>query len=272
MEIFAQKVNLKEREAWCNRFAAMVKMPPDVFATKANECGMDIRALTSEFDETLAGVSRQLRDVIFPGKLFYFCRFDVMRGSPRRAPASFRSALEESNGFVVRIVDVVKSRGVRLGEDYRSAFPGYNLPGRFQYRIVHPSLHRYIEGKRPVFVPSFRGDLSDGGQGDLFGNNDLCVLMYNYGYRKNPGFFMLVTRASDQALLERQVEASRADIRYDIDWVFSLECLKPRKKALLRLEPGLIGQRDDGSEYDLSLEPFLWPGLGGSPSSSRAAA
>jgi hypothetical protein len=70
MEILGKKINVKERELWCNRFAAMVKMPPDVFAPKAIQCGMDVRILADAFDDTLAGVSRQLRDVCYAGDFF----------------------------------------------------------------------------------------------------------------------------------------------------------------------------------------------------------
>lgn len=52
------------QERWANRFAAMCKMPPNIFRQDAVKYGLDLRELAALYKDTIAGVSRQVRDLI----------------------------------------------------------------------------------------------------------------------------------------------------------------------------------------------------------------
>jgi len=62
----------KKREKWANLFAACIVMPPDVFRKAFADYQLDLEMLKNYFGDTLAGVSRHIRDLVLSNRPFYF--------------------------------------------------------------------------------------------------------------------------------------------------------------------------------------------------------
>jgi hypothetical protein len=253
----------KEREAWCNRFAAMVKMPPNTFVKAALKDGIDFGRLTSQFDDTLAGVARQLRDTVFANGYFYYCRFDVVHRRSKNGADQFKETLTLSDGICVRFADVVKSKSVITPRERDSSIPMYILPKRNHYRILNPLFKPYLDCGRGIYVHHFPAYAALGVRQLHFpfceGNN-LAMLIQSYGRRRR-GFFMILLPSCERAMLNSQLDRLNVDVRDDIDWVFSLESFSAKKPKPKRPQPGFPIIDRLGRRVDMSLEPYLWPGV-----------
>lgn len=252
-----------DREHWCNRFAVMVKMPPEIFGPAAWACGLDVRHLAAEFGETLAAVTRHLRDTEFAREFFYYCRFELKFGQPKEASDRFVRALQKSRGLCVRTVDVVKTAGLHVMTDGRTSRPGYNLAGQDEYRIMHPALKKYIVSERPLLLPKFTCEWGpDYARGELFDSRQFAAVLQSYGYRAKPAFFMLVLPADRAEAFEPLIQSTNARICPEIDWLFRVEsCPAVKPKVSIPWSPKM--KDTDGQEYDPEMREYSWPGLYG---------
>lgn len=210
------------KEHWANSFSAMLKMPPALFRASAAEVGLDLRKLAELYKDTIAGTSRQVRDLNAKGMAFYVCRFDLELNPKRNCPVLL-PALEKSDGVCVKVVDVVRTPQVNIHRRQRGgALPHYNLPAFDHFRVMHPGMKEYIRSGKAVFIPSIHGAAAfEGGWGDLFGIHDLAVLIRPYGYEAVSGFFLMAVHPSMVHMIEPQLEEIGAETRRDMSWLFS---------------------------------------------------
>ena len=214
-------LKVREQERWANTFAAMVKMPPALFQPEAGRCGLDLRLLAENYKDTIAGASRQVRDLNASGLVFYVARFDVERRPEKNCPALMK-VIEASDGLPVLMADVVRTPRVNTRRRRGGALPPYNLPSTDHYRVMHPALRKYVDLNQPVFIPSLKGGAAlEGGWGDLYGDQDLAVLIRPYGWKRVEGFFLMAVHPSSIPMIQSQLDALRMEVREDIGWLFS---------------------------------------------------
>ncbi len=213
----------KERERYANSVAACVKMPPDTFRKQVRRVGLDIESLAEENKETLAGVTRHLRDLIMEGRHFYYCRFDIVR-SPRKNCPELADLAEQLGGKCILVQDVVRTSAINIKRT-KTAFPSHNLPAFDHYRILNPALNAFITrspDKAPVFFAGMEGCSSDlFQQPDLFGDTQICVLLKPYGKIETKGFWMLAIHPKDRSFLDAALEKMQPEFRGELDWLFS---------------------------------------------------
>lgn len=246
-----QELSDKKRERWAQRFVAMVKMPPPLFRYEAFSCGLDLRHLRGFFEDTLAGVSRQVRDVCIPDKPFYVARFNVERHPERRCPLLIKT-IEASGGLPVLMEDVVRTKPVDTRRRRGGALPPFNLPSHDQWRVMHPALHKCVETGQPLFIPSIQGGAAvEGGWGDLFSENDLAVIIRPYGIARVKGFFLLALHPRDLDLISDQLDRLCCEVREDVGWLFSWASqTKPAsRRAVVQMAFSFVN--DDGVEMDM---------------------
>lgn len=221
MEAAPKILKSRERERWANKFAAMVKMPPGLFQPEAESCGLDLRMLAENYKDTIAGVSRQVRDLNASGLVYYVARFDVERHPEKNCP-SLLKVIEASGGLPVLMADVVRTPRVSTRRRRGGALPPYNLPSTNHYRVMHPAIRKYTALNQPVFIPSLKGGAAlEGGWGDLYGDQDLSVLIRPYGFRRVEGFFLMALHPDSLGLIGSQLGSLGAEVREDIGWLFS---------------------------------------------------
>lgn len=112
----------KDREKWANSFAAMVKMPREVFLPAVEMYGIDLPLLSEIFCETLAGISRHIRDLYMPDRPFYFGRVSLEH-DPERKCSDLIPCLEQSGGVCVYVADAAKTNSVSTHRRHGGALP-----------------------------------------------------------------------------------------------------------------------------------------------------
>jgi hypothetical protein len=257
----------RDREHFASRFAAMCKMPPDIFARDAEETGLDLRELAELYKDTIAGVSRQIRDLVAVDKVFYTCRFEVVH-KPEKECAPLLQLIEKSDGLPVRIADVVRTRRVRTRRRRGGALPAYNLPSNDHFRIMHHALHKYVNTMKPFYIPRLVGGAAgDGGWSDLYRLNDLAIVVRPYGYKRTEGFFLLAIHPDDVPGIQSQLDRISAEERTDIEWLFSWASHTVKRGRRHKVQPGLAIRDAQGNVIgDLSKEEYPWPVVQPEPS------
>lgn len=219
----------RDRENWANRFAAMVKMPPERFLAEFNRHGLNLALLANDiFYDTLAGVARQVRDLCLSERPFYFCRVSLEHDPQRKCP-DLLPCLEQSGGVCVYVADAVKTKLVHVRRIRGGGLPFYNAANKSQFRVMHPKLHMYADSEGnpvdempPVYIPRLRGASGfEGSYEDLFGNQDLAVLIFPIGKRKLTGFYLVAVHPDDANLFDSLRENKPVIRSEEVDWIFS---------------------------------------------------
>lgn len=217
----------KKREDWANKFAAFVKMPRHLFIPAFIEHHVDLEILSEIFAETLAGVTRHIRDLCLPEKPFYYGRVSLEHNPEQNCP-ELVPILNRDGGVCVFVVDAAKSKVVDWRRPRGGALPVYNFGKRMQFRIMHPRLKMYLlsddpENEPPMLISRLRA--SAGGFGsshlDLF-DQDLAVMIFPICKKgRLNGFFVAAVHHQDIYLFD-EVRGRRCSFRQDsMDWLFS---------------------------------------------------
>jgi hypothetical protein len=248
----------KERERFANRFAAYLKMPARAFIENFRQDLLDIVKLSDSHKETLAGVTRHLRDLVMSDRPFYFCRFDIVN-SPNKVCPTLMETVQRVEGHCVLMIDVVRTAQVRTRR--RSGnLPAYILPTSNHYRVLHSVMNEYIKKKRAVYFSLLMGGASDETRYcDLFGEQNLSVLLVPYGKTKTRGFWLLAVHPTDNYLLNPILNRLEVDERGEIEWLFSnaREVKKrPRKQAAQRSLH--FSEEEFTKLLDLPEEAYSW--------------
>ena len=217
----------ENRERWANKMAAFVKMPRTLFLNAVERYGIDLELLSDEFAETLAGVSRHLRDLYFTDKPFYFGRVSLEH-DPERHCSDLMPSLKKSGGICVYVADAVKSSTIDWRKRSGGALPIYNVGKMRQFRVMNPRLEFYSSSEtpseeRPMLISRLRASVGSGGsQLDLF-DQDLAVMIFPMGKKRLNGFFIVAVHHKDIHLFDHvraRTHETKAD---DVDWLFSWE-------------------------------------------------
>lgn len=224
-----QPLDDQKREDWANKFAAFVKMPRDMFLSAYQEHGLDLPALSDIFAETLAGVSRHIRDLCMPEIPFYFGRVSLEH-RPEIHCSDLVPYLEQNHGVCVYVADAAKSRVVDWRRRRGGALPVYNVGKKKQYRILHPRLRLYTLSDAPAEEPPMlisRLRAAAGGRGSsqlsLF-DQDLAVMIFPIcKKRRLNGFFIVGVHHSQICLFDQLRTRMCIRRQDDMDWVFSWE-------------------------------------------------
>lgn len=219
----------RDRENWANRFAAMVKMPPDKFKSEFVSHGLNLELLANSiFSDTLAGVARQIRDLCLKDRPFYFCRVSLEH-DPEHNCSDLLPCLGESEGLCVYVADSVKTKMVHTRRTRGGGLPFYNAATKSQFRVMHPKLRLYensdggcVDKMPPMYIPRLRGASGfEGFYEDLFGSQDLAVLIFPIGKRKLKGFYLVAVHPDDASLFDELRETTPVIRGEDMDWIFS---------------------------------------------------
>jgi hypothetical protein len=239
-----------KRENWANKFAAFVKMPRHLFIPKFIEYQVDLEALSEIFAETLAGVTRHIRDLCLPDRPFYYGRVSLEHDPERHCPDLVPYL--HQGGVCVYVVDAAKSNVIDWRRPRGGALPVYNFGKKMQFRIMHPRLRLYSLSDNPADDPPMlisRLRASAGGFGsnqlDLF-DQDLAVMIFPIcKTARLSGFFVVAVHHSDISLFD-QVRDRLCSSRQDsMDWLFSWE-----KEEYARVPDALD---DEKEQLDLDL-------------------
>lgn len=253
-------MSVRMREDWANSFAAHCKMPPERFRRDALQCGLDLWWLKENYVDTIAGVSRHIRDVVMQHSSFYVCRFDVVT-NPERHCVDLLPALNESGGICIRVADVARTKRMDISRRCGGGLPLYNLPATDHYRVLHPAMHEYVKSRRPVFIPSIKGASGlEFGWSDLFADQDLAFLIRPYGYSRTRGFVLMAVHVNDSRLLDVQLEKVEPDIRRDIPSLFSWASSTKAKHKEPGTQKNLAITDSRGKGLDqLGTDLLRWP-------------
>lgn len=255
---YIRQKTVHEREKFANAVAANVKMPPKDFMQKTAHSGLDLEGLALHYDETLAGVARHCRDLFMQGRVFYWCRCEIVY-APHRVCRDYMKLVKGIGGPYIRVVDAVHTINVRRSR--WGAFPKYNLPSFDHYRVMNPVMHEYIEDNRAVFFPAIVGGASDESvMFDLFDMNNLSALVVPYPKGRTKGFWMIAIEPIDRRLLDMPIERHNPEIRRDVEWLFSWR-FHQIKRGIVQWEqqqslPGINGAARLWDEF--AEEPYLW--------------
>lgn len=232
------RLPLKRREWWANRFAGMCMMPPERFTGDAERFGLDLRQISHEYETSLASTSRQIRDAFLKGGFYYFCRCDIVADPmaecddlPEKQREELLALVEKTDGYVVRVRDVVRNT-VDPYRARRGDLPMYNLPGSRVYRVMSGALRDCAESGQPIFIDDIAGGASfENVYHDLFGFQDMSLLIIPYGYKRTHGFFLQAVDRETAHHLRTQAAILGTEAKYGVSWLFSqVEFATPHKK------------------------------------------
>lgn len=249
-----------EQEHWARRFAAMVKIPAKDFPETALRCGFDLEVLKNIYSDTLACSARQIRDLVMYNRVFCYARFEVVNNPTVHCPRLI-PVLEQSNGICIKVLDAARSMQKRRA---KGSMPDFNLPTYVQYKFIHPYFRELIPLRRPILIERIPG-----GSGwneyrpDLFGENDLTVLLRPYGASKR-GYYLLAVHPRDRGLLAPQTDLLRLERVAWLDWLFSMESDRyeagPTEDINMSFEDLDESDEEPG---DITSSLVRWPGVQG---------
>jgi hypothetical protein len=234
------RMTTRRREWWANRFAGMCVMPPERFTRDAASYELDLRDLSVEYETSLASASRQIRDAALPDEFYYFARFDFV-DDPKEAcddleegeKAELFSLLDRTDGYVVRIRDVVRKK-IDHHRARRGELPMHNLPGSRVYRVANPVLRECVESGRPLLLEDIPGGAAfERVYHDLFGLQNMTLLIIPYGYGRTRGFFLQAVEPTTAHCLRVQAQELGIEAKHGVTWLFSSVDFKaPLKKSI----------------------------------------
>lgn len=219
----------RRRERWADRFAGMCMMPRKRFANDISHFGLNLAELADEYKVSLAATARQIRDVATSTNFYYFCRCDFVEDPeeefadfPDEVTSEMITTLNKTNGgYVVRVRDVVR-RQFDHHRKRRGQLPMYNLPGSRVYRIMHPIMRDCVESGRRLLIGKIAGGSTlENSYSDLFGMQNMSVLVIPYGHTKTKGFYLQAVDADAAHYLRNQAEQHGIESIQEIPWLFT---------------------------------------------------
>ena len=248
----------RAREKWANQFAAYIVMPPDIFRKTFAEYQLDLEMVKKHFSDTLAGVSRHVRDLVLSDHPFYFCRLDLVY-RPERVCEAMIPVIESTGGLCMIVRDVVRT-GRIITRGINGSLPLYNLPLSDHYRVLNPVMNQFLEKSQPVLFSVLEGNSSDAGSlGDLFGDQTLCTLFIPYGKRRK-GLFMIAVHPDDQHLLDNLVKRISPEERGELPWLFSRASYTRKRMTAPSIQNSLPGVNGwNPNEAIVDEQCYAWP-------------
>lgn len=249
----------RERERWADKLAAFVKMPADKFRRVFQQQQLDIEVIAEKMEDTLAGVVRHIRDLEMKQRPFYWCRFDIERRPQKYCPDLLDVVEASGGGYCICVVDAVPSNVIHNGRQ-GGGLPTHNLPSFDHYRVLSPVMNDYIQSRKPVFFSVLQGGHSDIVKyRDLFGENEICVLLIPYGRGRTKGFCLLAVHPRDKYLLASVLNRHTPDERGELDWLFSWAFVTRKRPTYPVLQHELPGIGDNQTlPLSFKQEAYLW--------------
>ncbi|MBC7526996.1 MAG: hypothetical protein H7308_05555 [Chthonomonadaceae bacterium] len=139
--------------------------------------------------------------------------------------------------------------------------PTYNLPTFDHFRMLNPIMNCFIANRAAVFFSLLEGCSSNNfTYPDLFGDQQICVLLKPYGKGKTTGFWMLAVHPKDRHLIEFALERIQPEFRSELNWLFSWETETGKRFYHSNLQLGLPSL-DDNPPFQGSFneEAYRWP-------------